>query len=63
MRSMKGQTMTKIEYLLRTVRESEGMSGWQDSFSKMLNEISKEFTSKSFVSEKETLEMDESFEK
>ena len=55
--------MTKTEYLLRTVRESEGMSGWQDSFSKMLNEISKEFSSKSLASEKETLEMDDSFEK
>ena len=60
---MKGQTMTKIEYLLRTVKESEGMSGWQDSFSNMLNKISKEFPSENFSSEKDMKEWDDSFEK
>ena len=55
--------MTNTEFLLRTVRESEGMSGWQDSFSVMKNDISKDLLSKKFESEKENLEMDDSFEK
>ena len=60
---MKGRTMTNTEFLLRTVRESECMSGWQDSFSKMRDEISKDFSAKSFESEKDALEMDDLFEK
>lgn len=55
--------MTNTEYLLRTVRESECMSGWQDSFSKMLKDISKEFSAKNIESEKESLEKDDAFEK
>ena len=55
--------MTSTEFLLRTVRESECMSGWQDSFSKMRDEISKDFSAKSFESEKDALEMDDLFEK
>ena len=55
--------MTNTEYLLRTVRESETMSGWQDSFSKMMDCISKEFSGKNFESEKESFEMDDVFEK
>ena len=55
--------MTNTEYLLRTVRESECMSGWQDSFSTMLEDISKEFSGKNIESEKEALEMDDTFEK
>ena len=55
--------MTNTEFLLRTVRESECMSGWQDSFSKMGDEISKDFSAKSFESEKDVLEMDDLFEK
>ena len=39
---MKVQTMTNTEYLLRTVRESERMHGWQDTFSKMREDISKD---------------------
>ena len=60
---MKGRTMTNTEFLLRTVRESERMPGWQDSFSKMMNDVSKEFSSKNFQSEKEFFEMDDAFEK
>ena len=55
--------MTNTEFLLRTVRESEGMSGWQDSFSKMMDDISKDLSSKSFESGKECFEMDDAFEK
>ena len=60
---MKGRTMTNTEFLLRTVRESEKMSGWQDSFSKMMDDISKDLSSKSFESGKECFEMDDAFEK
>lgn len=38
--------MTNTEYLLRTVRESEHMSGWNDAFEKMRENITKEFSSK-----------------
>ncbi len=55
--------MTKTEFLLRTVRESECMSGWQDSFSKMMNDFSKEFSGKNIETEKESLEIGEAFEK
>ena len=55
--------MTKTEFLLRTVRESEQMSGWQDSFSEMMNDITKEFSGKNFESEKESFEIDTLFEK
>ena len=60
---MKGRIMTNTEYLLRTVRESEAVSGWHDSFSKMLDDVSKEFSGRSYESEKEPLEMDDAFEK
>ena len=60
---MRGRTMTNTEFLLRTVRESEYMSGWQDSFSKMMDDISKEFPRKNFESEKVSFEMDDAFEK
>ena len=60
---MKGREMTNTEFLLRTVRESEVMSGWQDSFSKMMDDISKDLSSKSFESGKESFEMDDAFEK
>ena len=60
---MKGRTMTNTEFLLRTVRESECMSGWQDSFSKMMVDISKEFTGKNFESERDSFEIEDAFEK
>ena len=60
---MKGRTMTNTEFLLRTVRESESMSGWQDSFSKMMDDISKEFNGKNFESEKDSFEIEDAFEK
>ena len=60
---MKGRTMTNTEFLLRTVRESEKMSGWQDSFSKMMDDISKEFNGKNFESEKDSFEIEDAFEK
>ena len=55
--------MTNTEFLLRTVRESESMSGWQDSFSKMMDDISKDFLGKKIESEKESFEMNDAFEK
>ena len=55
--------MTNTEFLLRTVRESESMSGWQDSFSKMMDDISKEFNGKNFESEKDSFEIEDVFEK
>lgn len=54
---MKKRTMSDTEYLLRTVRESECMPGWQDSFSKMMQEISKEFSDKKFEVEIDSFEM------
>ena len=60
---MKGRAMTNTEFLLRTVRESESMSGWQDSFSKMMDDISKDFLGKKIESEKESFEMNDAFEK
>ena len=55
--------MTNTEFLLRTVRESESMSGWQDSFSKMMDDISKDLLDKKIESEKESFEMNDAFEK
>jgi hypothetical protein len=60
---MKGRAMTNTEFLLRTVRESESMSGWQDSFSKMMDDISKDLLGKKIESEKESFEMNDAFEK
>ena len=60
---MKERAMTNTEFLLRTVRESESMSGWQDSFSKMMDDISKEFNGKNFESEKDSFEIEDAFEK
>ena len=60
---MKGRTMTNTEFLLRTVRESESMAGWRDSFSKMMDDISKEFNGKNFESEKDSFEIEDAFEK
>ena len=60
---MKGRTMTNTEYLLRTVRESEHMPGWQDTFSKMRDDITKEFSEKETENQKEALETEDIFEK
>ena len=60
---MNGRTMTNTEYLLRTVRESEHMPGWQDSFSKMKEEIIKELSPKETENEMESLDMEDIFEK
>lgn len=60
---MKGRAITKTEYLLRTVRESEHMSGWQDAFSKMREEITKEVSAVSYGTEREAYEAEEVFEK
>ena len=48
---MKERTMTNTEYLLRAVRESEHMPGWQDTFSKMREDITKSFERESFENE------------
>ena len=50
---MKGQAKTITEYLLRTVRESELMKGWQDTFSKMREDLSKELSRKEPETQKE----------
>ena len=55
---MSGRTMTNTEYLLRTVRDSEHMPGWQDTFSKMKEEIIKEISPKETQVEKESSEME-----
>lgn len=60
---MSGRTMTNTEYLLRTVRESEHMPGWQDSFSKMREEIVKEFSPKEAETKMESLDMGDIFQK
>ena len=54
--------MTNTEYLLRTVRESERMHGWQDTFSKMREDISKEIFKNDPETERESLETEDSFE-
>ena len=63
MRNVKRQTMTNTEYLLRTVRESECMDGWQDTFSKMREDISKKFLASAFETEQEAFEVSDAFEK
>ena len=60
---MKERTMTNTEYLLRTVRESERMPVWQDTFSKMREEITKAFSGKEFGTESEAFEIEDIFEK
>ena len=60
---MKRQTMTNTEYLLRTVRESERMHGWQDTFSKMMENFSKEFSKSNSAPEKKAFEAEDIFEK
>ena len=59
---MKAETMTNTEYLLRTVRESERMDGWQDTFSELKKEISKEFLINNPETEKESSEAEDTFE-
>ena len=60
---MQGRTMTNTEYLLRTVRESEHMPGWQDTFSKMREEITKEFSPIETKTPKESVEIEDAIEK
>ena len=55
--------MTNTEYLLRTVRESERMNGWQDSFSKIMENFSKEFSKSNSVPDKKAFEAEDIFEK
>ena len=59
---MKMQTMTNTEYLLRTVRECERLHGWQDTFSKMREDISKEIFKNDLEAEKESFETEDTFE-
>ena len=59
---MKVQTMTNTEYLLRTVRESERMQGWQDTFSKVREDISKEIFRNDPETEIKAFEMEDEFE-
>ena len=54
--------MTTVEYLLRTVRESERMQGWQDAFSKLREEFTKDFSKSQSVTEIAPLETDDTFE-
>lgn len=53
--------MTDTEYLLRTVRESERMSGWNDAFAKMREDITKEFAPKEAETQIESIETEDSF--
>lgn len=55
--------MTNTEYLIRTVRESEYMPGWQDTFSKMREEIMKEFSPIESKTPKESVEIVDSIER
>lgn len=59
---MKVQTMTNTEYLLRTVRECERMQGWQDTFSKVREDISKDIFKNNPETEKESFEAEDPFE-
>ena len=59
---MKGQAKTITEYLLRTVRESELMKGWQDTFSKMREDLSKELSRKEPETQKEAFEAEDALE-
>lgn len=59
---MKMQTMTNTEYLLRTVRECERMKGWQDTFSKIREDISKDIFKNNPETEKESFEAEDQFE-
>ena len=59
---MKGQAKTITEYLLRTVRESELMKGWQDTFSKMREDLSKELSRKEPETQKEAFEAEDTLE-
>ena len=54
--------MTNTEYLLRTVRESERMQGWQDAFSKLREDLSKVISKNEPETEKETFEAEDEFE-
>ena len=59
---MKVQTKTNTEYLLRTVRECERMQGWQDTFSKIREDISKEIFKNNPETEKESFETEDPLE-
>ena len=60
---MQGRSMTNTEYLLRTVRESEHMPDWQDTFSKMREELMKEISPMETKNQVESFEAEETFEK
>ena len=59
---MKGPKVTNTEYLLRTVRESERMQGWQDAFSKLREDISKMISRNEPEKEKEAFEAEDALE-
>lgn len=60
---MQGQTMTNTEYLLRTVRESERMTGWKDTFAKMREDFTKEFLAKEAEARMESFDTEDRFNK
>ena len=55
--------MTNTEYLLRTVRETERMPGWKDTFAKMREDITKEFSPKEAEAQKESIETEDTLKK
>lgn len=59
---MKGKAKTITEYLLRTVRESELMKGWQDTFSKVRDDLSKELSKQEPETQKEAFEAEDAFD-
>ena len=55
--------MTNTEYLLRTVRDSERMHGWQDTFSKMREELSRQMFKSVPEPEMDDFETEDAFER
>ena len=54
--------MTNTEYLLRVVRDSEHMRGWEDEFSKLREAFVKEAAPASYDNEQEGFEVENSRE-
>ena len=59
---MKKSAITNTEYLLRSVRDSEHMTGWRDEFSRLRESIAKEVSLASHNKEQESPEADNPME-
>lgn len=53
---MKKEEMSKTEYLLRVVCESERMPGWNDDFSKMRQDVNLQIGKEAVTAEDPVLE-------